>query len=332
MGWMWVTIVDATYGWCETGSQDMPTERKPVVKRREFLAAGSAAVLAGSVSFAQNPAQPKPSAATGTTAFKLKYAPTLNMFEAHAGKDPVDNLKFMAEQGFRAFFDNGMMGKPTELVDKIVREAQRLNLTVGPFVTGVGSCVKPGANFREAAAKKMKEAVEFAKRVGAGCFLMVPGALAADLPMEKQTENVVECLKWCCKEVEKSDKCIVLEPLNPRNHPGLFLTKMAQAVDICRAVGSPACKIVDDIYHQQITEGDLIPNIDKAWDFIGAFHLGDTPGRKEPTTGEINYRNIFKHIHGKGYQGVLCMEHGKSKKGKEGELAVIEAYRWCDSF
>ena len=178
----------------------------------------------------------------------------------------------------------------------------------------------------------MREAVEFAKRVNTTCFLMVPGNLVKDVPLEQQTKNVVENLKWCCKWVETSDKCIVLEPLNPRDHRGLFLTKMAQAVEICRAVGSRACKIVDDIYHQQITEGDLIPNIDKAWDYIGAFHLGDTPGRKEPTTGEINYRNIFKHIHGKGYQGVLCMEHGKSKKGKEGELAVVEAYRWCDGF
>jgi hydroxypyruvate isomerase len=101
---------------------------------------------------------------------------------------------------------------------------------------------------------------------------------------------------------------------------------------ICRSVNSPSVKIVDDIYHQQITEGNLIPNIDKAWSEIASFHLGDNPGRNEPTTGEINYKNIFKHIYQKGYQGVLCMEHGKSKRGKEGEIAVIEAYRACDDF
>ncbi len=68
------------------------------------------------------------------------------------------------------------------------------------------------------------------------------------------------------------------------------------------------------------------------WSEIAAFHVGDSPGRKEPTTGEINYRNIFKWIHGKGYQGVLCLEHGLSRPGKEGERAVIEAYRACDAF
>jgi len=101
---------------------------------------------------------------------------------------------------------------------------------------------------------------------------------------------------------------------------------------ICRAVNSPSCKIINDLYHQQITEGNLIPNIDRAWEEIGSFHLGDNPGRKEPTTGEINYRNVFKHLHAKGYKGVLCCEHGRSKPGKEGERAMIDAYRECDSF
>ncbi len=86
------------------------------------------------------------------------------------------------------------------------------------------------------------------------------------------------------------------------------------------------------MYHQQITEGNLIPNIDRAWSEIGAFHVGDNPGRKEPGTGEINYLNIFKHIYNKGYDGVLCMEHGRSIKGVEGEKGLIEAYRKVDNF
>jgi hydroxypyruvate isomerase len=86
------------------------------------------------------------------------------------------------------------------------------------------------------------------------------------------------------------------------------------------------------MYHQQITEGNIIPNIDRAWAEVGYFQTGDNPGRKEPTTGEMNYRNIFRHIHGKGYTGIIGMEHGNSKPGKEGELAVIKAYAECDSF
>lgn len=86
---------------------------------------------------------------------------------------------------------------------------------------------------------------------------------------------------------------MVLEPLNPwRDHPGLFLTKIPQTFLICKAVDSPSCKILFDIYHQQITEGNLIPNMEKAWGEIGYFQSGDNPGRKEPGTGEINYQNL----------------------------------------
>jgi hydroxypyruvate isomerase len=72
--------------------------------------------------------------------------------------------------------------------------------------------------------------------------------------------------------------------------------------------------------------------MDMAWDEIAYFQVGDNPGRKEPTTGEINYKNVFKHIYKKGFKGVVGMEHGNSKPGKEGEMAVIEAYRACDDF
>ncbi len=76
----------------------------------------------------------------------------------------------------------------------------------------------------------------------------------------------------------------------------------------------------------------MIPNIDMAWEEIAYFQVGDNPGRNEPTTGEINYRNIFKHLYNKGYKGIIGMEHGKSKPGKEGEKALIEAYCTCDDF
>jgi len=139
-------------------------------------------------------------------------------------------------------------------------------------------------------------------------------------------------LKYCADICAQAGLIIVIEPLNPWDHPGLFLKNMPQAFQICQAVNSPYCKIVDDLYHQQISEGNLIPNIDRSWTEIASFHLGDNPGRNEPGTGEINFKNIFKHLYSKGYKGVLCMEHGKSLPGKEGEKAVIDAYRACDAF
>jgi len=180
---------------------------------------------------------------------------------------------------------------------------------------------------------KMKEGVEFFKRTGVKWALVVPGRYDEKLHRDYQTANVIDNLRYCCDIVEPAELTIVLEPLNTLiNHPGLFLTGIPQAYSICRAVNRPSCKIINDIYHQQITEGNLIPNIEAAWDEIAAFHCGDNPGRNEPTTGEINYKNVFKYIYSKNYQGVICMEHGKSIKGKEGEVRLLQAYRECDSF
>jgi len=271
------------------------------------------------------------------TPFKLKYAPFLDMFKEHAGKELVDNIKFCHDMGFRAMFDNGLMNRPVEDQVKIANEMQRLGMELGPFVLyadfAVTSFVLNKPETREMLVNKMKQGVEVAKRTGAKWALVVPGRYDEKLHRDFQTANVVDNLRYCCDVMEPAGLTIVLEPLNTLiNHPGLFLNGIPQAYSICRAVNRPVCKIVDDVYHQQITEGDLIPNIEAAWSEIAAFHLGDNPGRNEPTTGEINFKNVFKYIYNKQYQGVLCMEHGKSIKGKEGEARVIQAYRECDSF
>ena len=180
---------------------------------------------------------------------------------------------------------------------------------------------------------RIEQAVEVAKRTNAQWALIVPGRFDEGLEWDYQTSNVIDNFKFCAEICESSGLVMVIEPLNAwKDHPGLFLTGMPQAYQICKAVNSPSCKIVNDLYHQQITEGNLIPNIERSWKEIASFHLGDNPGRKEPTTGEINYKNIFKHLHQKDYEGVLCMEHGQSIPGIAGEKVVIAAYKTCDNF
>jgi hydroxypyruvate isomerase len=234
-------------------------------------------------------------------------------------------------------FDNGLPGRSVEDQTKIANEMQRLGMLLGPFVLyadfSVTSFVLNTPEVKEMLIGFMKEGVEVAKRTGAKWALMVPGRYDEKLHRDFQTANVIDNLRYCCDIAEPAGLTIVLEPLNTLiNHPGLFLTGMPQAYAICRAVNRPACKIVEDIYHQQITEGNLIPNIDASWNEIGAFHCGDNPGRNEPGTGEINFKNVFKYIYSRGYQGVICMEHAKCIKGKEGEIKLLEAYREADSF
>jgi hydroxypyruvate isomerase len=292
------------------------------------LATGAAVALEGRTPLA---------AAATQAAFRLKYAPHFGMFEHHAGKDLVDQLKFGADQGFTAWEDNGMPGRPVAEQERVAKEMARLGLTMGVFVA-MGdfqnvtfASTKP--EIRADILAKGKAAVEVAKRVNAKWTTVVPGRYDVGLEWDYQTANVIDNLKRLAEVLEPSGLVMVLEPLNAwKDHPGLFLTKVPQAFQICRAVGSPSCKILFDMYHQQITEGNIIPNIDRAWSEIAYFQIGDNPGRKEPTTGEMNYRNIFGHIHGKGFPGLLGMEHGIAKPGLEGEKALLAAYRSCDAF
>ena len=276
-------------------------------------------------------------AAAAPTPFRLKYAPHFGMFKSHAGEDLVDQLKFAADQGFTAWEDNGMGGRAVEVQGRLAQAMSRLGITMGVFVAMADfqnvtfASAKP-----EAAADivaKAKAAVDVAKRVNAKWTTVVPGRYDVGLEWDYQTANVIDNLKRCVEVFEPAGLVMVLEPLNPwRDHPGLFLTKIPQAYQICRSISSPSCKILFDMYHQQITEGNIIPNIDRAWSEVAYMQIGDNPGRKEPTTGEMNYRNIFRHIHGKGFTGVLGMEHGNAKPGVEGEKALLEAYRYSDSW
>lgn len=310
--------------------------RSRKISRRRFIGGTAAFTAALSLQpFRAFPGRRKISEEEGVD-FKLKYAPSLGMFTNHAGKDPLDQLKFMRGQGFRAMFDNGLMNKSVSQQEAIAREMDRLKMAWGPFVAYADfskkSFVTRDKDIQQMLSERLKEAVDVGKRTNAKWTLVVPGRYDESLEWDYQTANVVDNLKVLAEICEPSGLVMVIEPLNPWNHPGLFLTKISQAYQICRAVDSPSCKIVNDLYHQQISEGNLIPNIDRAWDEIASFHIGDNPGRKEPTTGEINYKSIFKHLHDKGYNGVLCMEHGKSLPGIEGETAVISAYRTCDDF
>jgi hydroxypyruvate isomerase len=178
--------------------------------------------------------------------------------------------------------------------------------------------------------KGCRQAVEVGKRVNGKLTTMVPGDFERHLPIGIQTAHVIEALRRGAEILEPHGIVMVLEPLS--DNPDLFLRTADQTYAICKAVNSPSCKILYDMYHMQRNSGDMIHNLDLCYDEIAYYQIGDNPGRNEPTTGEVNYKNIFKHLYQKGYKGMLGMEHGNSLPGKEGEIALIKAYRYSDDF
>lgn len=316
------------------------------MKRRDFvsktLAAGTAALTMGTTAlaspasnaFVKSPLSPMPAPAAKRR-FKLNYAPHFGMFKNMGGNDPIDQLKFMADNGFMALEDNGMMGRPVEMQQKIGDTLAKLGMTMGVFVVDKGG---NGANSLAAGKQEhvdiflngCRRAVEVAKRTNTKWMTVVPGDYVRNLPIGIQTANVIEALRRGVDILQPHGLVMVLEPLS--DTPNLFLRYSDQTYMICKAVNSPACKILFDMYHLQKNEGHLITNIDHTWSETPYFQIGDNPGRKEPGTGEINYKNVFKHIYDKGYRGVMGMEHGNSLPDKKGEQALIEAYVQADSF
>lgn len=307
------------------------------MERRSFIkkSAAAASILGVGTQGVNAFNSPESNGLVGGHNFNLKYAPHLGMFKNHAGNDPIDQLNFMADQGFTAFEDNGMMKRDIATQTKMGETLAKHNMSMGVFVVDKGG----NMNNTLAAGKKehvdiflegCKKAVEVAKRVNAKWMTVVPGGYQRRLPIGVQDGHVIEALRRGAEIFEPHGLTMVLEPLS--DSPDLYLQRSDQTYMICKAVNSPACKILFDIYHLQKTEGHIIRNMDLTWDEIAYIQIGDNPGRKEPTTGEINYKNVFKHIHTKGFNGILGMEHGNLLKGKEGEQAVITAYKKVDSF
>jgi hydroxypyruvate isomerase len=197
------------------------------------------------------------------------------MFRHHAGEDLIDQLRFMHDEGFRSLEDNDLPQRDVATQERIGSELARLGMRMGVFVAHAdwteASFASEAPESRARILADVRRALDVAKRVDARWCTVVPGQYDPGLAWEYQTANVVDNLKRVCEICEPAGLILVLEPLNHwTDHAGVFLTGVPQAFQICRAVGSPSCKILDDLYHQQITEGNLIPNLDRAWATIQA--------------------------------------------------------------
>ena len=247
--------------------------------RRDFVKntlASAGAMLAGTSSIAAAADQVATGGPMAKNKFKLMYAPHFGMFENSAGKDLIDQLKFMADQGFTAIEDNGMMGRPVDVQEKIGKELDRLGMKMGVFVVDKGgnsqnSLAAGKQEYIDIFLNGCKRAVDVAKRVNAKWMTVVPGDFERNLPIGIQTGNVIDALRRGSDILAPHNMTMVLEPLS--DTPNLFLRTSDQTYEICRGVNSPACKILFDIYHMQKTKGTSFRTSTGAGARSGIFRL-----------------------------------------------------------
>jgi hydroxypyruvate isomerase len=311
--------------------------------RRDFLKGATAAaaltMVPNAIARAASPA-PAPDRPGAPKPFKLRYAFDAGQFSNSAPGGVIEELKFAHDQGFTAMEDNRMKGRPVAEQEAIAREMSRLGMTMGIILNNGTTGFKANGSLStgkpeetEAFLAEVRSSIECAKRVNAKWMTSLVGMMDPKLPRGYQIANVIDNVRRACELLEPHGLVMVFEPLNvTENHPGFLIHSNDELYMFVKAVKSPSCKILYDLYHSQINEGHLIYNFDKCFDEVAYIQTGDTPGRKEPGTGEVNYRNVFKFIYDRGYTGLLGMEHGKSLPGKEGELALIQAYREADDF
>ncbi|MDR3312923.1 MAG: TIM barrel protein [Oscillospiraceae bacterium] len=159
--------------------------------------------------------------------------------------------------------------------------------------------------------RALGETIAAAQVLGCRNIVVTSGNERPGVPRSVQHANIVAALRAALPLLAGTGLRLVLEPLNVLvDHQGYYLTTTAEGAEIIREVASPQVLLLYDVYHQQITEGNLINNMQTYAAEIGHFHVGDVPGRKEPGTGEINYKNIFKAIAELGFEGFVVFECG----------------------
>lgn len=180
--------------------------------------------------------------------------------------------------------------------------------------------------YRENWLNALKEACEAASRLGTKRLITQVGP-DTGAPRARQHEAIVETFRLAKPILEDYGITVMPEPLNIKvNHPGYYLTTAAEAFDIIREVDSPYVKVIYDIYHQQITEGDIIPTVTRNLDLIAHLHAAGHPGRHELWYGELNYRYIFTAIDQAGYTGACGLEYSPLEPVEESLRKAKQTY------
>jgi len=176
----------------------------------------------------------------------------------------------------------------------------------------------------ETAVADLEAGIEQVADLGGSTLIALTGP---DLPIEDATQHtaIVRALREVAPAAEAAGVTVVLEPLNVRvDHPGYFLTTTGRGVEIVEAVDSPNVRLLYDVYHQQITEGDVVRRFRENQEYIGHVHVADNPGRHEPGTGELAYGRIFEAIADASYEGCVSCEFGPEADPETAFRHVVE--------
>jgi len=260
----------------------------------------------------------------------LRYAPELSWWPEGSWSDKA---ALFAEHGFTATEYNWLLGHPLTEVEQMRKALDAHKLQLANFVAAIDG--QPANRVQIADPKThdahlalWKKCVEYANVAG-NDFVVTGAGNYAGGSRSDQRRAIVDAFKKLGDLLEPTRVTAVVEPVS---NPLTFFRTADEIVEVLSAVGSKKVRLLFDFYHSQVTEGNLLAKVDLYWDYIAYMQTGDVPGRLEPGTGEVNYRNVFKKVAEKGFTGIVGMEHGTSVPGRAGILKCIEAYEVVDTW
>lgn len=218
----------------------------------------------------------------------------------------LEKIQAADELGYPAIEFWPYQGKPVAEAAKLLKEKK---MAVSQFTAwGFGKELNNPAADHAKFLKAIEESCDVADTLDCQLFTVVIGDDIDGLTKEQMHAAAIPRLKMAAAICEKRKKTIIVEAMNPRNHPKHCLYGGKDAIAICKAVGSPNVKINWDLYHMQIVDGDLCMKMRDGWDYIGYLQLADNPGRHEPGTGEVNYTRVFQEVKALKYAGFMGLE------------------------
>lgn len=280
---------------------------------------------------------PSPSAFANekSPVFKTQFGTTFNQLPT-APKDYLEQIQFAYDHGFRAWEDNWLSGRDPKLWEKIAEFCRDKKMALGVSVITVGHRIDFSNASKEDLAKlttDMKKGVTLAKATGQTYMTYLPGS-RNEMPRQQQIIQAVDTVNLCCDIVEDSGIILALEPVSHKiQKKDPLLRSFADGHLLCKTVNRKSCKLLADFYHEgAIGNGDkLIKNAEKVWDQVGYVQYADSPGRKEPGTGQLDLGAVTKWLRKKQYTGIVGMEHKAKGKGEQGLKDFLAAYRKIDA-
>lgn len=291
----------------------------PTFSRRSLLAASAALTTGATFASAESSPPEKPGRTPNTP-----FAVNVEMW--FKGQSFLDRIRAAHKLGFPAIEFWPYRGKPIQDAASLLKD---LDVKVSQFTAwGFGTELNNPQSNHDKFVDTIRESCDIADELNCSLFTVVIGNNINGVRKEEMHDAAIKGLALAAPICEQRGKTIIIEPMNPRNHPGHCLYGSHDAVKICKAVGSRSVKINWDLYHMQIVEGDLCKTLSENFDYVGYVQLADNPGRHEPGTGEVNYTRVFQELKTLKYQGFVGLECTPS----QGDRIAAERVYAADTF